>query len=133
MYLTAHHVVSPVSGDEGINAFHYEHGSVGWQIPPPDIPDQRPGTLVNAIIAVEPPGNRVRSYLDIVAPDDAPWPEIRQSFITFLSQVRRQGLPWVGIAGRCLFRIGIDMGLAHEWQRELADLYRAVQAVRPET
>jgi hypothetical protein len=123
MYLTAQHVVAPVSGAEGINAFYYEHGPDDWGVPPPEIP-------ANETITVPPPGNRVRSYLDVVAPDSAPWAEIRQSFLTFVTQVQRRPFPWVGVAGRCLFRIGLDLGLASRWQHELADLYRAVEAAR---
>jgi hypothetical protein len=130
MYLTAQHVVAPLSGAEGINAFYYEHGPDDWGVPPPEIPDQNPGTLANETITVPPPGNRVRSYLDVVAPDSAPWAEIRQSFLTFVTQVQRRPFPWVGVAGRCLFRIGLDLGLAGRWQHELADLYRAVEAAR---
>jgi hypothetical protein len=44
---------------------------------PPGIPDQDPGQLVEQHINLQPPGNTVRSYLDVVAPDEVFWPEIR--------------------------------------------------------
>lgn len=33
----------------------------------------------------------------------------------------------------CFFRIGMELGLAQQWQRGLADLYQAVQSVVLET
>ncbi len=129
MYLTAHHVVAKTGTPEGINAFLYLHDVPAWRVPPPEIPDQNPGRLVHRNITVTPPGNRVRSYLDVVAPDDAAWTEIRQNFIQFVSHVQRQPLPWEGVVGRCLFRFGLERSLAPQWQRELHQLYLEIQAV----
>jgi hypothetical protein len=132
MYLTAQHVRS-TAGREGINAFFYQHGPYAWQgLPPQGIPDQNPGALVLQTLAIPPPGNRVRSYLDIVAPDEAGWPEIRPAFMTFVSEAQRGPFPWVGVSGRVFCRVGLEQTLAKQWQRELADLYRAVQTIRIE-
>ena len=130
MYLSAQRVRSP-AGADGINAFQYLHGQYVWQgLPPQGIPDQNPGTLVTQTLNVPPPGNRVRSFLDVVAPDDASWSEIRPAFIAFVSAAQRQPMPWVGVFGRCLFRVGMDASVAAQWSHEIAALYRAVQAVR---
>lgn len=126
MYLAAQHVVSP-GGSAGINAFHYQHGPRVWQgLPPPGIPDLDPGTLVNQSVVVEPPGNRVRSYLDVIAPDGTPTAEIRQAFIGFLSEAQSSPLPWAGVSGPCLFRISMERTLIGHWQREVVHLYDAV-------
>lgn len=131
MYLTAQHVRSS-QGVEGINAFYYQHGQYVWYgLPPAGIPDQNPGELVRQTIVVPPPGNLVRSYVDVVAPDETWWPEIRPAFMTFLGEVQRQAFPWVGVIGRCLFRVGMDAGTAPRWRHEIANLYRAVQGVHP--
>jgi hypothetical protein len=131
MYLTAQHVRSS-SGQEGINAFRYSHGGYLWHgIPPPGIPEQNPGELVEQIIEVTPPGNVVRSYLDLIAPDEVMWPEIRPAFFAFVGQAQRQRFPWQGIFGRCSFRVGIEFGLANGWRHEIANLYRALERVYP--
>jgi hypothetical protein len=132
MYITAHRVRAPTSNAEGINAFFYVHGSVVWDDPvAAGIPDENPGTLMAQSIALSPPsGNRVRSYLDIVAPDETPWPEVRQSFVTFVSSRLREPLPWAAAVGRCYFRIGVELGLMDHLEREIADLYQAGQGVR---
>jgi hypothetical protein len=130
MYLTAQHVQAS-SGAEGVNAFRYDHETRVWDgLPPAGIPDQDPGVLIAQSIEVPPPGNRVRAYLDIVAPDETPWAEIRRAFFTFVSEAQRSPLPWVGVVGRCLFRLEMERAVATQWQRELADLYRAAAAVR---
>jgi hypothetical protein len=131
MYLTAHHVRS-ASGQEGINAFRYVHGGYLWHgLPPQGIPEQDPGVLVEQILNVPPPGNTVRSYLDVVAPDEVSWPEIRPAFYAFVGQAQRQSFPWQGVFGRCSFRVGMDLGLANVWRHEIANLYRALEAVYP--
>lgn len=131
MYLTAHHVLSPSTGREGINAFYYSHGPYTWNgFPPPGIPDQDPGELLAQTVVIAPPGNRVRSYLDVIAPDETTWAEIRPSFMGFVGQSQRSPFPWTGTIGRCSFRLGMDAALARQWQHEVAELYRAVQGVR---
>jgi hypothetical protein len=130
MYLTAQRVRSS-AGAEGINSFFYAHGPNAWQgLPPQGIPDRNPGNLVAQSIVVPPPGNRVRSYLDVVAPDETPWSEIRPAFMAVVSEAQRRPFPWSGASGRVLFRLGMEQALAQLWQREIADLYRAAQAVR---
>ena len=129
MYLTSHRVRAYSSDDEGVNTFLYLHGSLTWDHPPPGIPDENPGTLERQSISVPPPGNAVRSYLDIAVPDDASWDEIRGGLMDFVGQSQPQRLPWSGTSGRCFFRLGMELGLARQWQRELAVLYRASQAL----
>jgi hypothetical protein len=128
MYLTAQRVVRMADGAEAINAFFYRHHVV-WEGPPPEEYVINPGYLVNQTVNIEPPGNRVRSYLDITCPDGATWQELRQNFQTFVGMSQLRHLPWSGVVGRCLFTIGMDAGTARTWQLEVANLYRAVQAV----
>jgi hypothetical protein len=130
MYLTAQHVQAP-GGAEGINAFRYAHGADRiWEgLPPDGIPDRDPGSLVARNVVVPPPGNRIRSYLDIVAPDDTSWSEIRSALIVFLSEAQRRPFPWVGVSGRAFFRVGLERALSTRWQREIAGLVHAVRTV----
>ena len=39
-------------------------------------------------------------------------------------------LPWEGVVGRCLFRLGVEANLAPDWPEELATLYRAIDGLR---
>jgi hypothetical protein len=130
MYLTSQKVRPPSKQHDGVNSFLYVHGSDTWQVPPPDIPDRNPGRLVAQSLSVPPPGNNVRSYLDIVAPDEARWNEIRIGLMDFVGKLQRSPLPWHGVSGRCSFRLGMELGLARQWHKELAVLYRASQALR---
>lgn len=108
----------------------YVHGAYVWDDPPPGIPDANPGELMNQFTPIPPGGNRVRSYLDVVAPDETRWADIRQGFVAFIGESQRSPLPWQGVRGRCLFRLGMELALAQRWQLEIAELYRAIQAVR---
>ena len=128
MYLTAQRVLHR-DGREGVNAFYYLHGSV-WPNSPIFSFDDDPGELITKSTPIEPPGNRVRSYLDIVTSDDTGVRELRQGFVTFVSEARPAPLPWQNIVGRSVFRIGMDTGLMNAWQVEIAELFRAVLAVR---
>jgi hypothetical protein len=127
MYLVVQRVSHP-SGAEGINAFHYVHYDDDWVVPPH--PDEDPGHLVNENVVVPPPGNRVRSYLDIVAPDNAAWSEIRQALLAFLLDHESEPMPWIGTSGRMRFRIGMDQALAQNWSSEATALYQAAKAIR---
>ncbi len=123
MYLTAQRVVAPTTKASGINAFLYRHGGRRWHVPPRDIPDREPGRLAKKKIAVEPPGNRVRSYLDIVAPDDVARDELRDRLMTFVRRMQGRPFPWEAVEGPCLFRLGMDEELAMAgWSTELAAL-----------
>jgi hypothetical protein len=87
--------------------------------------------LVAQNITVAPPGNQVRAYLDIVAPDEKPPSEVQSAFVTFVSEAQHSTtMPWIGVVGRCLFRVGMDFAVAQQWQAELARLYRAAMNVR---
>jgi hypothetical protein len=81
-------------------------------------------------VSVPPPGNAVRSYLDIVVPDQPRWEEVRIALMDFVGQSQPQSLPWQGRSGRCLFGFGIEPALARQWQKEIAVLYRSAQALR---
>jgi hypothetical protein len=37
----------------------------------------------------------------------------------------------IAASGRCYFRVGMDLGLANAWRREIARLYRALEAAYP--
>lgn len=131
MYLAAHRVVSPASKREGVNVFLYLHGSYTWEgLPPPMMPDENPGTLTAQTISLLPPGNRVRSFLDIVVPDEASWEEVRAGLMDFVGRSQHGPMPWSGHSGRCFFRVGMDLSLTSHWHREIAILYRAAQALR---
>ena len=127
MILTAQHVRSP-EGSEGINAFCRVHGPHEWtDQPPQDLPD---GELVNQNISLSPGGNDVRSYLDIIAPDETPTQEIRKTVVQFIERSRDRSLPWTETIGRCTFRFGVEQGLHVSWHEELRHLLIAALTVR---
>lgn len=128
MYLCAQRVLAtagPHKGTQGINSFLYLHGAQTWSGPPSAdlLPDINPGTIADSLIEVPPPGNRVRSYLDIVAPDG--------TRINHLVQAAgRAGvvsaLPATWTAGNVWCHFGAEGALAPQWQHELQRLLARV-------
>jgi len=127
MYVTAHRVRTPHLV-EGINAYLYVHGAQAWHAPPD--PELDPGALVHSMLTVEDVGgNEVRSFLDIVAPNEMWWSDIRQALMQLIGAMQHQPLPWQGVVGACRFRIGMDLLLARTWQQELTHLFQACEMV----
>ena len=124
MYLTAQRVRHP-EGPEGINAFYYQSGVdvMAPEFRPQRTPDADPGELVHEIITLAPPGNRVRSYLDIVAPDGTPAVTIRRAFATAAGTAQPIELPFAVDASPCWFRFGAEQALAAMWRQELRMLF----------
>lgn len=132
MYVTAHRVRDPLL-QEGINAYLYMHGSYVWEpSAAPPLPAEDPGTLVNTLLSIDVNGgNVVRSYLDIVGPDEFFWPQLRPRFMQFVGEMQRTRFPWSRAIGECLFQVGMDNQFARVWKHEIANLYRACQIVHP--
>ncbi|MEW6365722.1 MAG: hypothetical protein AB1714_13920 [Acidobacteriota bacterium] len=81
-------------------------------------------------LIVRPPrGNRVRSYIDTVAPDGIRDGEVLRRLKTFLDHSQRREMPWDGIEGPCRFRIWIDPEFAREWLREAAILWDVARSL----
>jgi hypothetical protein len=127
MILTAQHVRAS-TGAEGINAFCRIHGSNDWM--DPRAGDLGSGELVNQTISLPPGGNDVRSYLEVIAPDDTPTQEIRNAVVPFVDQSRGLTLPWTATIGRRTFRFGVEQGLHASWPEEFRRLLLSALSVR---
>jgi hypothetical protein len=125
--LTAQHLRAS-TGVEGVNAFCRLHGPREWtEAQPRDLPE---GELVNQVISIRPGGNQVRSYVDVVAPDETATREIQNALVKFIEEARGHSLPWVGSVGRCAFRFGVETRLHPSWPDELRQLLLAALNVR---
>lgn len=134
MYLTAQRVLSP-TGQEGINAFFYTHGPCTWAgEPPPEVlPENDPGELVAQRLEVPPSGNRVRSYLDLVAPEDRTDAWLMSVLRSLVQEAARHPLPWNIARDGCLCRFHLEQSLLPRWHEELAYLLQAALLARQTT
>jgi hypothetical protein len=117
----------------GINARCYAHPGRVWLDEPPD--DLGEGQLVNQIIEVGSGPRRVRSYLDVIAPDSTPNEHIVaavQSGTALLADAGRPA-PWRLNHGEITFEFAADAALAAHWQMEVRLLLGYAIAVRPAT
>jgi hypothetical protein len=124
-----------VSRATGINAFLYLHANHRAGAPG-EIPETDPGRLERKRVTVEPDGNRVRSNLDVVAPDDVGILELRRHLFAFVERAQFDALPWHGVEGPCRFRIHMVPQLVKAgWAREVKALASAgaelVESLRP--
>lgn len=131
MFLVAQRVVTPQG--EGINAFYHTHGPRPewvWE-PPEGIPDRDPGMIQNQAIRVIGQG-RVRSFLDIAAPDGTPAPQLQwaHNAIVALAGVGAQ-FPIVVISGLVFVRYDLEFQLRQNWHPELHQLLDAGLALVP--
>lgn len=80
MYLTAHRLRSP-DDRTGINAFLYWHGdrTIEWELDPKRHAEGGLGEPARSHLEVEPGGNFVDSYLDVITTDDKVVDEIEAS------------------------------------------------------
>lgn len=133
MYLTAQRVVAPAGDHEGINVFRYSHGDQVWTgtAPAQLHPDADPGVLVSQIVTVAPPGNRVRSFLDLVAPEDAGLQEVRAAVEALAEGDAPPTFPTEWTRGRLYIRFGSDRALAPFWRSELRALAAATAPLLP--
>ena len=116
---------------EGVNAFCYLHGAYTWLGEVPDEIAAHPGELVNSSTPVAPPGNRIRTYLDIYAPDRTASRQIRADVLgaaDFIAGFR--ALPWHVNRRDTTFEFEADGALAPGALTELEFLLEHALAVR---
>ncbi len=112
----------------GINVFLYLHPNRRWTTPPADIPSADPGQLRQKTIGLEPNGNVVCSYLELIAPDNLEIAVIRRHLLAFLDRAQFGPMPWKGVDGPC----GVALQMVPElvrvgWAREFGALAGAGQ------
>lgn len=120
MQLTAQRVISPVSKQHGINVYFYIHGDYTWHGPADHLPK---AMFCDSIITVHPPGNRVRSYIDIISPDTSSRQEVARAFEIFVGAVPRLGLPARCYDNATTFEFNAEQSLAQVWGIELRQLF----------
>ena len=129
MRLVAQRVRAP-AGREGINAFCYHHGPRVWLDRAPAEVVETPGRLMNAHVEVPPPGNRVRSFLDITTPDTTPNAQVENDVSSCIDLVEDNPFPLDMHSGDTTFQFNLELALAPAWRRELLVLLHRALEVR---
>ncbi len=122
MLITAQRVVAP-SGLVGINSYHYEHyADTPWTTD--DLTAlESSASLAKSRFQVEPGGNRVRSYLDVFAPEGTTATELLPWFQRILRTPTPPSFPFVDREDQAVLRFNLDLGLVPTWRDEFADLF----------
>lgn len=126
MHLTAQRVGHGAL--QGVNAFLYGHGRDISGEDPVALLEGDPGTLLLRMVEVEPGGNPVRSYLDVVFPDQATRPQIEAILdrIAHIDQPDR--FPTVLRLGPAAAQVNMELRLVPVWRDELAELGEVARA-----
>jgi hypothetical protein len=126
MYVTAH-LVRSKEDEEGINAFLHLHGR---EFPWPDdasrLADSEPGKTVRSRIDLRPGGNRVRAYLDVLAPDETDRSELDRALTELSRDLGERKNPTVFTQGAATIRFGVELGLYNLRAQHLQMLVSAV-------
>lgn len=129
MYLTAH-IVRDSAGNEAMNSFRHWHGSnFAWPVDASTLPDTNPGQLdENAMsIGLRPGGNRVRAYLDVLAPDNTSMEELDEALSTLLGDLSQRHNPTVFSVGRVTVRFGVEIALEERRHHTFEELHKEVR------
>ena len=126
MLLTAQRVTD--GQRQGVNAFLYWHGRDILADDPFALLDADPGTLQLRMVELDPGGNRVRSYLDLVIADQATRAQVEVALDILQRAPRPDAVPALVHAGGGAARISMDAGLAPIWQEEVAELVQVARA-----
>lgn len=110
--------MSPVTGNRGVNIYLYAHGPIAL----PPTPEANPGTLLMQHLQLEPTGgNRVLSYLDIMASDALPLESLRGYLAALKHSMVENGNPSIGTWGPLWIRYGLG-NIGIPWATELGAL-----------
>lgn len=121
MYLTAHRVVSPQSASEAIHAFYRVHEDA-WAGLDAD-PEHVPSHLVRETRILPGWGHRVRSYLDLIAPDRTSPGLVVADFEAFLHGDAPREFPCEFLGTTTRIRLGVERLLAASWRAEAQLLF----------
>jgi len=140
VYATAHRVVR--GEREGFHAFLHKHGvHYVWPQDPWNLPERDPGELLWDNTSLPRHGNRVRSYLDVIAPDTISAREIDTALTALWAQLAAEEFgpkgahatgndrlpnPVVYQHGSVVLRFGVELGLEGTRALEMAQLRAAV-------
>lgn len=107
MYSTAHRAISS-EGLEAIHAFVHVHGNIPWPNDVTDWPETHPGKLALNKTVLPVGGNRIRSYLDVLAPDTTPLQAIHEALTALSDDLNERRNPTVFSHGSITIRFGVE-------------------------
>ena len=124
MYVTAHRVKNPITGQEGVNTFLRLHKKrFSWPEDPSGLPETNAGKLSADMVEVPLGGNRASSYLDVIAPDETPVEELQRVLSLFAKTWVSNAQKPVAIQyGKIVIRFGVEKNSTKARQRSFREL-----------
>ena len=126
MLLVAQRVISTARRVQGVNAYRYRHVRDPWPTDPHVMLEDPRKTQERKDVHLRPGGNRVISFLDVAAPDDAVLSEILERLNEFKVQSPPPEFPMERVLGRGAVRFGLEGRMILFWRGELEELIHHV-------
>ena len=132
MYVATHLVRR--GNREGINAFLHEHPEdFEWPEAAAAVAalaDENPGTITHSRTDIEPGGNPVRAYLDMLAPNGTSRNELAEAVEALRRDLDERRNPTIFIHGKVTIRFGVELGLEQLREEQLSILAARGLALR---
>jgi hypothetical protein len=129
MLLVAQRVISMAHPVQGVNTYRYGHGRHPWPGDPRVMLNEPVKILERKEVNLRPGGNRVISYLDVAAPDDALPGEIIGELQQLKTEAPPPEFPAERVLGRCAVRFGLEERMLPFWRGELEDLILCLMGI----
>lgn len=127
MILSAQRVQS-ASGEEAVHCTHLRQELAAVESPADRF--YRPGILTWQHRPLAQPGNRVRSFVDIAAPEDLSADELLQA-ITTLVALEAPPQTFAANGSRVAFQLDMEANLRQNWRKEVLYLIHQLLEVHP--
>jgi hypothetical protein len=136
MYVTAHRASDEGTGASGINAFLYLQGGLAHRVTGDWTGDDvdrvtfhEPGTLAKQQAALDPGGNLVISYLDVIAPDGTAATRIAAALDAFAAVIGTDEIPVFRVIDHIAIRFSLGLRLDDVQADEYENLSKAIRAI----
>jgi hypothetical protein len=135
MYITAHKITNPQKQEHGINSFLYIHPDIEIIKPISKLSEkelnhytqENTGELKIYDYEIDPGGNTVLSYLDVVINDSCTLADLVQAMDKFVLNCKKFNFPLIGIIDNVA--IGFSMIIALHG-REISEYYELSSAIQ---
>ena len=108
---------------EGINAFLHEHpDDLEWPENAAGLADEHPGKLTRRRTDIEPGGNPVRAYLDMLAPNGTSTKELTEAIEALRRDLHERRNPTSFVHGKVTIRFGVEIALEKLREEQLSML-----------
>ena len=103
---------------------HKHPDDLQWPENAAGLADEHPGEIIRSQTDIQPGGNQVRAYLDILAPNGTSAEELAEAIEALRRDLHERRNPTSFVHGKVTIRFGVEMGLEQLREEQLKMLER---------